>query len=331
MEETVFDFKQARRTFSRIGFALCAILVIATLLQTLWISVPTLIWGEDNWTTSSWGVWLGTFLPLYLVAIPVGLLILRKLPAAAPASQKLGGKNFLIFFTISCFLMYAGNLLGTWLSSVLSGGTAENAVLDYVADTHPLKIVFLVILAPLLEEYVCRKQIIDRTRQYGEKTAVLLSALVFGLLHQNLFQFFYAFALGLVFAYIYTRTGRLRYPVLLHSIVNFMGGVIAPAILSLVDMDALSGIDPAMPPEAAAEVFLQVLPGLLVLFAYALCLLALSVTGLIQLLTRYKTLTWEAAENPLPPGTASKTVYRNAGMVLYILLCAGFMILALVV
>lgn len=321
MDESNIDLRPARKAFSRIGLAFCAILVIATTLQVLWFAIPAAIWGEDNWAiSSSWGIWIGAFAPLYFIAIPVGLLILRKLPAQAPQDIKLGCGNFFIFLPICIFLMYTGNLIGTGLSFLLSGGTAQNAVVDLAMDTNPLKIVVMVILAPLLEEYVCRKQLIDRTRQYGEKTAVLLSALVFGLLHQNLFQFFYAFGIGLVFAYIYTRTGRLRYSVVLHAIFNFLGSVLAPWIVSFSE---------SIDPNATTQQQLEALPGMLVMLLYALFLIGMFIAGLVLLIVKCKQLVWKEAAAPLPKGSAAKTVYLNVGMVLYILLCIAGFILAL--
>ena len=330
MDESTYELSPARKTFSRIGLALSAILVIATLCQLLWFAVPTAIWGEDNGVSaSSWWLWLGTIVPLYLIAIPVGLLILRKLPAQAPEDHKLGAEKILVLLPICFCLMYSGNLIGNFLSMLLSGGTAQNAVLDYAMDTNPLKVVVMVILAPLLEEYVCRKQIIDRTRQYGEKTAVFLSALVFGLLHQNLFQFFYAFGLGLVFAYIYVRTGRLRYPVLLHGIINFMGAVVAPWILSLIDMEALAAMDPNAPPEQVMALLQQILPGLMLMTLYSMLLIGMSIAGLVLIVTKRHQLIWKEAPAQLPEDTAAKTVYLNVGMILYILLCVASFVLAL--
>lgn len=330
MYEMMYDLRPARRVFSRIGFALSAILVIATVLQLVVFLVPELIWGEDNWmNTSSWGMWIGSFLPLYAVAIPLGVLIMKGAPAYKVEEHKLPAKAFLVIVPVCFCLMYGGNLIGTVLSMLLSGGTAENALVDYAMDTNPLKILVIVILAPLLEEYVCRKQIIDRTLVYGEKTAVLLSALAFGLLHQNLFQFFYAFALGLVFAYLYTRTGRLRYPVLLHSIINFMGSVVAPWILSLLDPEALLSLDPNASTEELVALMGQILPGLLVYFLYAFLLFGLSIAGLVLLLVNRKKLMWRWTAGQLPRGTEAKTVYGNAGMVVYTVLCLAMMVLAL--
>jgi len=324
------ELKVTRREFSRIGLAFCAILVLATVLQLLFVLIPRLLWGEDNWlATSTWGIWIVTFVPLYCIAIPAGLLILRKLPATPPQEKAFGIKGLLVVFPICVFLMLTGSLLGSFLSALFSGGTAENALNDYVMQPNPIKILFMVVLAPILEEYVCRKQIIDRVGQYGEKTAIILSALVFGLLHQNLFQFFYAFALGLVFAYIYTRTGRLRYPILLHAIVNFMGSVIAPWILSLVDMEALENLDPMLPTEQLLEKYMEMLPGLLALFGYLFCYLGLAFAGFVLLLIVWGRLEFKEAPAQLPKGTAAKTVYLNVGMVLYILLCLSAFVLAL--
>lgn len=324
------DTTQAKRVFSRIGLALAAILVTATVVQVLWFSLPQILLGEaDRLSGAAWWMWLGTMVSMYLTAMPVGLLILKDMPARPPEPRKLGVKEFLIWLPICFCVMYAGNLIGTVLSLVLSGGQAENAVAEYAMDQSFLKVLVMVILAPVLEEYICRKQLIDRTRQYGEKTAVLLSGLTFALLHQNLYQFFYAFGLGLIFAYIYTRTGRLRYSVVFHMIINFMGSVVAPWILSIVDLEAIESMDLNATEEELRQLLAQVLPGLLVYMLYAVFLMGMALVGLVLLILKCRKLHWENAETPLPEGTAGKTVYLNVGMVLYILLCAAGVVLAL--
>ena len=115
--------------------------------------------------------------------------------------------------------------------------------MDYVMGNPLYSILVMVILAPVLEEYIFRKLLIDRLSKYGELTAMLFSATVFGLFHMNFFQFFYAFGLGLLFAYIYTRTRNLLYPVLLHMIINFQGSVLAPWLLSSVDLELITALE----------------------------------------------------------------------------------------
>ncbi len=330
MNEATYDLIPAKKAFSRTGWAMSAILALAALLQVLWFGISLGVFGEEHWlNSSSWGMWLGTFLPMYLVAFPTGFLILRKLPAHKPQDQKLSGKQFLMFVPMSLCLMYVGNLIGNTIALSLSGGSAENAVVSYAMDNNPLKILVMVIAAPILEEYLCRKQIIDRTRQYGEKTAVLLSGLVFALMHQNLFQFFYAFGLGILFAYIYVRTGRLRYPVILHCIVNFLGSVVAPWVLSGVDLAALESLDPTASPEAMGELIGQNLPGFLGYLLYAMLLMGFAAWGLILLILKAGKTVWKESDLQLPKGSAFKAVFLNGGMVVYIVLCVGMIILSL--
>ena len=88
-----------------------------------------------------------------------------------------------------------------------------------------------VILAPIMEELIFRKLVLDRLAGYGPAVAMSVSALVFGLAHGNFYQFFYAFLLGLIFAYIYLRTGKVRYSMMLHMMVNFCGSVIPILIM----------------------------------------------------------------------------------------------------
>lgn len=83
-----------------------------------------------------------------------------------------------------------------------------------------------------LEELFFRKALISHMKPYGEKTAVILSALMFGLFHGNFSQVFYAFFLGLLFGYVFVKTEKLRYSLMLHMIINFLGSVLAPGLLA---------------------------------------------------------------------------------------------------
>ena len=232
MEERISPLRSVRKSFSVVGYAFALLIAVATTVKLAFLTLPEVM-GWDGLTEQSWWTWVCASAPMYLFAFPACFLMLRILPGQAPEQRKLSLKQFLTLIPICFCMMYAGNLIGTFLSMLLSGGNAVNALNDYAMDDSPLKILVMVILAPLLEELICRKLLIDRIACYGEKLSVLMSGLIFGLLHQNLFQFFYAFALGSLFGYVYIRTGRLRYSVILHTGINFLGAVVAPAVLSL--------------------------------------------------------------------------------------------------
>ena len=76
-----------------------------------------------------------------------------------------------------------------------------------------------------------RKRVSDQAAAEQQRKAdIVFSALMFGLFHMNLYQFFYAFLLGLVFGYVYLRTRRLRYTVFMHMSINAIGGVTITAL-----------------------------------------------------------------------------------------------------
>lgn len=319
MEENVTLLPTARKDFSKIGLSLFVLGIVAILSQFafafLWQGLCTLIPSLSN---ASWGMWVVSFVPMYLIAMPVCILMMRRVPAETMPEKKLGGKNFFLLMLMCLPLMYGGNIIGTVLAMLFSGGTAENALLNYIFD-DPLIVTLVVVgIAPVLEEYIFRKQIIDRCGKYGEKTAILLSAVTFSLFHMNLFQMVYAFALGMLFAFVYTRTRRLRYSVIMHMIINFMGSVLAPWLLTLLDMEVLNEMAMGNVDMAAIT---EMLPGLILYYGYSFLLMGGSVAGLVLLIVMRKKFFLLPASQELPKEQRCRTAYLNVGMILFVVFC----------
>lgn len=79
----------------------------------------------------------------------------------------------------------------------------------------------VVVIAPVLEEWICRGQIFGSLRsRYGVVRSLLLSALIFGLMHVQPVPVLNAFVLGLVLGFIYHKTNTLLSPILLHALYN---------------------------------------------------------------------------------------------------------------
>ena len=84
-----------------------------------------------------------------------------------------------------------------------------------------IQILSAVVVTPVLEEMLHRGVVFGRIKELlGVKAAILISALIFAVLHFNIVQFIYAFLLGLVLAGIKERTGKLIYPILCHALAN---------------------------------------------------------------------------------------------------------------
>lgn len=301
--------REDRRPFSRLGWAFATMLFSATVLQLVMVLLFALF--LPDFVSSPWYIWVIGSLPLYLVGGPLCWLILSRLPRVYIRDHALGFGTLCLCFVVCYAVMYVGNLLGTGINALLGllkGGAVGNPLDSLLAEQSIwLTALFVVLLAPCVEEFLCRKLIIDRLAPFGDRTAIFVSALVFGLLHGNFQQFFYAFGVGLIFGYVYIRSGRLRYTIGMHMLLNFMGSVL-PMLLfeGLGDMTDFSG-DPV---EA-----LRLLPQALGLLGYALLVLGLVVTGVVLFFVFRKRIRLYPGEFSLQ-GRRFRVVALNPGMLL---------------
>jgi len=83
----------------------------------------------------------------------------------------------------------------------------------------------LVIIAPLFEEFLVRGIMYDALKPYGTGIAILISSILFGLMHGSLYMLFYTTAYGLALGYIRYATGSLFIVTILHAIVNSIGAL----------------------------------------------------------------------------------------------------------
>ena len=219
----------SRKTISRIGWSLVALMffsqvggmVLAQICKRL---LPALV------QTSIYNFIINT-IPIYCIGLPIFILIIRKVP-----KENLNEKSnltiiqFIKFVVISFATMYVFNLLGIFVNlgiSVLKGSYVINPISNLLSKVNVFQtIIFVGIIAPVMEEVIFRKILLSRLRKFGDFFSIFLSALAFGMFHGNLSQFFYAFALGCIFAYIVIKTGTIKYSIILHMIINLFGSVI---------------------------------------------------------------------------------------------------------
>lgn len=99
----------------------------------------------------------------------------------------------------------------------------------------------IALVAPIVEELLFRGAIMGHLLKQGHspRTAILASALVFGVIHLNPAQILFAFCLGCVFGWITWRTRSLLPAVLGHILNNTTG---------VAEM-ALTGSDSLLPPD----------------------------------------------------------------------------------
>ena len=88
--------------------------------------------------------------------------------------------------------------------------------------TYPffMQVILLAVIPPLVEELVFRGIFFGSYRKAGMSGAAIMSGLIFGCFHLNINQGLYAFAIGIVFAYMVEATGSLWSSVIAHFAIN---------------------------------------------------------------------------------------------------------------
>lgn len=77
------------------------------------------------------------------------------------------------------------------------------------------------IIGPILEEILFRYVFLNRLRNFfTTRNAILLSSLVFALLHGNIITMIYAFIMGFIFAYVYVKYDNIKVSIMCHIGAN---------------------------------------------------------------------------------------------------------------
>lgn len=261
---------------------------------------------------------LVSMLPTYAIAFPLTSLLIHQVPGVQMKKHDMKPTQLLGAFAISYALMYLSNLAGQFFTNIIGiikGSPVDDAIADLVSELNPLTAFFvMVLLAPALEEWIFRKLLVDRTIRYGEGTAIFLSGLMFGLFHGNLNQFVYTFLVGAFWAFIYVKTGRLRYTIYLHMALNFMGSV-----GSLFFLDAISTLEGGSSAMNGFHFLLGMLIPLAIVIPYLIVVFGLVISGIVLLVTNWKRFRLIPAEFFIPKEKRFSVIFLNAGMILYVL------------
>ena len=120
-----------------------------------------------------------------------------------------------------------------WFEQIMQGMTGGNFILSFITVS---------LFAPLFEEWLCRgivlRGLLTKMRPAG---AIAISAAFFAILHMNPWQALPAFLLGVVFGYVYYRTGSLKMTMLMHFVNNTMA-LILSRIPSLQEAETFADI-----------------------------------------------------------------------------------------
>lgn len=120
-----------------------------------------------------------------------------------------------------------------WFEQIMESMTGGNLILNFIAVS---------VFAPFFEEWLCRGVVLrGLLTKMRPGWAIIVSALFFAVLHMNPWQALPAFLLGLLFGYVYYRTGSLKLTMLMHFTNNTMA-LIFSRIPSFAEADTFADL-----------------------------------------------------------------------------------------
>ena len=148
----------------------------------------------------------------------------QRISDLVPLKKPLGNKTAIFFVGLSvcAFANIANSFCGQ-----LFGSLGIDYNVDYGDNPSGffgflLSLIATAVVPPLVEEFACRGIILGSLRRFGDGFAVLISAILFGLMHGNFDQMPFAFMVGLALGYIVVKTDSLWIAVAVHAANNFI-------------------------------------------------------------------------------------------------------------
>lgn len=228
-----------QKLFSRIGACYFALLAGSQVLSAIVMAFAV---QYAPWVVETpWFIWVFSYVPLYVVCVPLFFLLLKKWVPVQPVEaeqESISGGNLIKIYIVMMGAVYAFNIVSaliTQIIAMLKGSAVANPLDEVVTSSGFVYNVFFgCIVAPVGEELLFRWALYPRIApRYGEKLYLLVSSGIFALYHGNLSQLLYAFVVGYLLGLVYVKTQRLRYNIAFHIVINLTGMIVGPALATL--------------------------------------------------------------------------------------------------
>ncbi len=309
-----------KKAYSRFGFSYTIWALVYTLITAGISIIYSHVTGNDKMPDMM--DYAIAFSIRFILIYPLMYLSVRNIPKFEIKQKKLGFGWFLVCVCITYALAYIANLVGMVLNGLIGRITGEgmvNPLFDLIGEMDPImQLVVVVLLAPVFEELLFRKFLIDRVANYGELTAMLMSGIMFGLYHGNLAQCSYAFAIGCFFAFIYLRTGRIIYTILLHAIVNGLNTCISLVAFKGIDLSELMGYLGNGDIEGYMNYVYAHIGDLARISLIGTFLIVVVILGIIFMAIFHRKLVFEKHEEEVEKKRQMLTAICNPGMIFYL-------------
>lgn len=181
-------------------------------------------------------------------AVYIVLKRLKIYSGGLPFEKPDGGAKLFLLILAGLGLCFAGNIASNiFYSYATSFGVEFYSYRRALTEVIPLPdspvtavlmIMQTALVPALMEEFAFRGVVMQPLRKYGDWFAILVSGLIFGLVHGNVMQVPFAVIAGVALGYIAVVSGSLWSSVLLHFLNNFISLVYSAAAQAVNEFSA---------------------------------------------------------------------------------------------
>ena len=140
--------------------------------------------------------------------------------------KKISVSTIIIAALVGVVVFFLNVFISSFFNSIISAfGYRSNSVVGTEMTSYPfwlliVNIIFTAVLPAICEETAHRGMILGVSSKYGFLKSILISSILFGLLHLNIEQFFYATIIGFFLGYIALVSGSIYTAMIIHFMNN---------------------------------------------------------------------------------------------------------------
>ena len=234
---------------------------------------------------------------LYVIGLFLFINITKKISNTNIKKEKVNGKSITL-----CFLLqFTALMIMSVLVNIFANISGQEISTELNTLT-PYMMFMLIVFNPIIEEFVFRKVFADKLLKYGELFYILVSSFCFAIVHGvslGIPQIIYTFILGMIWSYLFVKTGNIKLSIIFHSLSNIFGSII---------IQTLQGIS-------------MEITGM-----YSIFMMLLAIIGLICFIKNKKNIKLDN-KNKLLDKTIIKEMFTNKGIIFYTFLTISMMVI----
>lgn len=188
-----------------------------------------------------------------IAALGIGVIITKINWNEKFKLNNISGKSFWSFtalsFGISTIGAFANVILLTIItiitgafSDITPNDAAESMITPSAANPLWLDILiyfYICLLGPILEELIFRGVLLEGLRKYGNWFGIIMSSVLFGLMHQNFMQCIPAICMGIVWGCMAVKTNSIIPSIIVHILNNSLASLLL-IMMENVDLNVIT-------------------------------------------------------------------------------------------